>query len=202
VLAEAGRALSQLGAIAAGVGPGSFTGVRIGVSVAQGLAFGAGLKLIAVNSLEALALQAFERTPWSRRVLACLDARMGELYWGWFGADPARGVAALGDLRVGAPAGVLPSAPLEAGLHETAGIGRGMRILAGSSPWPGPIDADALPRAEHIARLALLRLEIGEGLDPADVVPVYLRDKVALTEAERAAARSPPVSSKRHRSPL
>src|ERR1700723_2528801 len=70
VLAEAGVSLSMLDGIAASVGPGAFTGVRISVAVAQGLAFGAGLRVAAVTTLEALALQAAHGG--ARQVLACL----------------------------------------------------------------------------------------------------------------------------------
>ena len=85
VLGEAGVSLSQLDGIAAGVGPGAFTGVRISVAVAQGLAFGAGLPVVPVTTLEALACHAIGAG--ADRVLACLDARMGEVYWGCFAAD-------------------------------------------------------------------------------------------------------------------
>ena len=190
VLTEAGLTLRELAGIAVGVGPGAFTGVRISVSVAQGLAFGAGLRLIPVTSLEALAQQAFEWRPVPgavpAAVLACLDARMGELYWGWFRIDPARGVAALGELRVGKPDELLLDAAAAIG---AAAIGRGMRILNVRRPWPERCDENALPRAEHMVTLAAMRLARGEGVDPAGIVPVYLRDKVALTEAERAAVK-------------
>src|ERR1700737_2556049 len=80
VLAEAEVSLSMLDGIAASIGPGAFTGVRISVAVAQGLAFGAGLRVAPVTTLEALASQAIGRG--SSAALACLDARMGEVYWG------------------------------------------------------------------------------------------------------------------------
>lgn len=94
VLAEAQFSLSMLDGIAASIGPGSFTGVRISVAVAQGLAFGAGLKAVPVTTLEALALEVL--TEPGVRAVACLDARMGEVYWGCFAADAVRGVIECG----------------------------------------------------------------------------------------------------------
>src|SRR3984957_10286387 len=99
VLAEAGIVLGMLDGIAASVGPGAFTGVRIGVSVAQGLAFGAALPVVAVTTLEALGWQAMRGG--AEQVMACLDARMGEVYWGCFASDPTRAVAARGAPTVG-----------------------------------------------------------------------------------------------------
>jgi len=121
------------------------------------------------------------------RALACLDARMGEVYWGCFAADAQRGVIALHELRVSPPSEVRLSVP------GVLGIGRGFAMYAQLAALPGvdldPHDADALPEALHMARLGELRLSAGEGLDPADLKPEYVRDKVAWTEAERAAAR-------------
>jgi len=99
VLSEAGVALGMLDGIAASVGPGAFTGVRIGVSVAQGLAFGAALPVVAVTTLEALGWQAMRAG--AEQVMACLDARMGEVYWGCFATDPEHGLAARGAPAVG-----------------------------------------------------------------------------------------------------
>jgi tRNA threonylcarbamoyladenosine biosynthesis protein TsaB len=183
VLANGGVSLSMLDGIAASVGPGAFTGVRISVSVAQGLAFGAGLPVVPITTLEALALQAMEEG--TQQALACLDARMGEVYWGCFAADPARGVAALGALTVGPPAQVrFP------GAGRYRGIGRGFAAYPGLAQLTGidpEVRADALPDARHMARLGALRLAAGERMDPAELQPQYLRDKVALTELERAA---------------
>jgi tRNA threonylcarbamoyladenosine biosynthesis protein TsaB len=190
VLAEAGVALAELDGIAAGIGPGAFTGVRISVAVAQGLAFGAGLPVVPVTTLEALALKAVQAG--ARRALACLDARMSEVYWQIFAAEPgpapARAMLALTTPAVGPPEGVkLP------GIERCAGIGRGfaayplLEALAGLDLAP---DARlALPSAHEIAMLGALRLGQGGGLDPADLQPLYVRDNVALTEAQRRVAK-------------
>jgi tRNA threonylcarbamoyladenosine biosynthesis protein TsaB len=186
VLAEGQMSLSMLDGIAASVGPGAFTGVRISVAVAQGLAFGAGLKVVPVTTLEALALRVLAGP--GSRAIACLDARMGEVYWGCFGWDGARGVLECGASRVGPPQSVslTPSG-------RYVGVGRGFSAYPVLATLPGvEIEAGhsaALPNAREIARLGALRLG-SEGIDPADLKPVYLRDKVALTEAERAAHRS------------
>jgi tRNA threonylcarbamoyl adenosine modification protein YeaZ len=278
-LAKAGITLGSLDGIAASVGPGSFTGVRISVSVAQGLAFGAGLPVIAVSTLEALAVQAMRRGVAAagpegaagaddlarlkqgaaagandtvqlkqgaaagandtvrqkqgaaagaddaarpkqraaagaddtarpkqgaaaaigaaralgsgpvRRVLACLDARMGEIYWGCFQADEEHGLMACGSPTVGTASDV--RVPFGG---EFYGIGRGFAAYPVLGALPGlvlpPGAGDALPEARDMAWLGALRLAAGAGMDAADLTPLYLRDKVALTEAERAAALS------------
>ena len=187
VLAEAGMTLSMLDGIAASIGPGAFTGVRISVAVAQGLAFGADLAAVGITTLEALAYRIVHKG--AAGALACLDARMGEVYWGCFTADAERGLIAEGAARVGPPASVvLPST----GGHPTSGyrgIGRGFAAYPALAALPGlevdPEDIRALPDAREFARLGALRLGLGEGIDPAALIPLYLRDKVALTEVER-----------------
>jgi tRNA threonylcarbamoyladenosine biosynthesis protein TsaB len=185
VLREAGFVLGMLDGIAASIGPGAFTGVRISVSVAQGLAFGAELPVAAVTTLEALALQAMRGG--ADHVMACLDARMGEVYWGCFSADPVRGLIARGTPAVGAPGSVRPLAGAYAGIGRGFGAYPVLREMAGLYLLPGA--SDALPDARDMARLGAIRLAAGEGVDPAELAPLYLRDKVALTEAERAAAK-------------
>lgn len=181
VLAEAGLALSALDGIAASIGPGAFTGVRITVAVAQGLAFGAVLPIVGVSTLETLALPALEA---GERALCCLDARMGEVYWGCYARDALRGVRATSVPRVSAPALV--------GLADAAahrGIGRGFSAYPALGELPGlavsAADRLALPNARDLVLLGESRLRAGEGRDPAELTPLYLRDRVALTEAER-----------------
>ncbi len=188
VLAEAQVSLSMLDGIAASIGPGSFTGVRISVAVAQGLAFGAGLRVAPVSTLEALAYQAIRGG--AVHTLACLDARMGEVYWGCFAADSTRGLIASCPPRVGPPETVVLPAS-----GACRGIGRGFSAYPTLAALPGlkldPQDCRALPHAREFALLGALSLARAESLDPADLCPLYLRDKVALTEAERRQQKAP-----------
>jgi|HubBroStandDraft_1064217.scaffolds.fasta_scaffold00034_50 tRNA threonylcarbamoyladenosine biosynthesis protein TsaB len=188
LLAEAQVPWSALDGIAASVGPGAFTGVRVSVAVAQGLAFGAGLPVVPVTTLEALAWVVMQHG--ITHALACLDARMGEVYWGCFAADPATGLIASSPSRVGPPDGVVLPLPCP---HR--GIGRGFSAYPRLAGLPGvivdPAHARALPNAREFASLGALRFRAGGALDPADLSPLYLRDKVALTEAERGRPQAP-----------
>lgn len=175
VLAEAGLAVSQLDAIAFCRGPGSFTGVRIAVGVVQGLAFGADLGVAPVSSLAALAQGAL-REHGAERVLAAIDARMGEVYWGVYQTE--RGCMLLrGEEAVLAPERV--PAPQESGWTGAgtgwAAYGGPLRSRCGelAAVWP-----EALPRARDALPLAMRQWQAGELVAAEQALPVYLRDKV------------------------
>jgi len=185
LLAEAGLTLRGLDALAFGRGPGSFTGVRLAASVVQGLAYGAGLGVVPVSTLRAVALQAFAHPEGAAadHVLVCNDARMQETYWCAYrrGADGLP--EALRDEAVGPPAGV--ARPTVAGVARWIGAGRGFRAypsLGASLPSgvsPSAALVDLLPQATAILELARPEVAAGRLRPAAEALPVYLRDDVA-----------------------
>lgn len=184
VLQDSGLRIQDIDGIAFGKGPGSFTGVRIACGVAQGLAFGADVKVVGVCTLEALA-QASGRD----KVVAALDARMGELYLaayekrndGWVeviapclcSADTAPNLA--GDGWFGAGNGFA--------VNEAALLAHYGAQLSGT-------DAQIVPRAGAVAQIAAIEFAKGNAVDAALALPLYLRDKVALKTREREEARA------------
>jgi tRNA threonylcarbamoyladenosine biosynthesis protein TsaB len=182
LLDEQGVALAGLDGIAFGAGPGAFTGLRLAASVAQGLAVGAGLPVVGIGSLEALALGLGDG-----RVYACTDARMNEVYCA------AYRVRATSWRTVLAPAVVAPdSAPLPQGQGWLGG-GSGFAAYGGcAAREPGRLPCRRARRGASArrrgGRLAAPRLARGEALDAALAAPLYVRDKVALTTRERLAA--------------
>lgn len=184
LLADAGIARSQLDAIALGRGPGAFTGVRLAIAIAQGVALALDRPLIPVSTLAALALQA----P-GPRVLAAIDARMGEVYTGAFERRDDDLVACAPE-AVGDPARFELPGDL-AGWH---GVGTGFAAVEGAlqqrlAGRMASIDAAALPRAADVARLAVPACARGEAMAPERVEPAYLRNNVALTITEQQALR-------------
>ncbi len=180
ILAEAGIALTALDAIAFGRGPGAFTGVRIAAAVAQGLAFGADLPVIPVSSLAALAERALLQAP-GNAALACIDARMSEVYWGAFQRGAARSIEPLGDERVTAPDAVILNEPTPARL-SWIGVGTGFgaypELAARLGIEAAAVDAKLLPRAHEMVRIGMCEFAAGHARDAERAVPVYLRDKV------------------------
>jgi tRNA threonylcarbamoyladenosine biosynthesis protein TsaB len=187
-LAEAGFTLAQLDGLAFGAGPGSFTGIRIGCGVAQGLALGAELPVVPVPTLAAVAQSVRRERGWTK-VVACLDARMREVYVAAHAHD--------GDTwRVVMAPAVLPPAdvhsPVDGAGNPSApdgwcGAGNGFAAYPALAAQLGlrDVDADARPTAQAVGELALPRLAAGEGVAAAEALPLYVRHRVALTTAER-----------------
>lgn len=179
LLREAGTGLAQLGGIAFGAGPGSFTGVRIACGTAQGLALGADLPVAGVSTLLALA-----QASGHDKVIAALDARMGEIYHAAYQKQSGAWVA------VCEPALCRPQlAPaVEGAGWFGAGSGFKMHEAALGNCYDGQLtgmDSLAIPQASAIAELAAEQFAAGKGVDAALAAPVYLRDKVALKTCER-----------------
>jgi len=178
LLAEAGVKVGQLDAIAFGVGPGAFTGLRVACGAAQGLAVASNRPLIPVTSLETMAAQAG-----GERVLALLDARMGEVYSGSYQLIDG-GYVLRGEIRVSAPDAVV--LPAESGWAACGNAIAAYPVLAERlSVASIAVQADVLPTATTVVRLAAPRAARGEGIDVALAAPLYIRDKVAKTVAER-----------------
>lgn len=178
MLAEAGITVGQLSAIAFGVGPGAFTGLRVACGAAQGLAIAGNLPLIPVGSLETLAAASG-----AEQVLALLDARMGEVYSARYRRS-SDGHVLDGEIRVSTPADIdLPETGgwLACGNAPAVYPDLAQRLLAGGFA----LQAGLQPTAAIVAAVAAPRMLRGEGIDPALAAPLYIRDKVAKTVAER-----------------
>lgn len=180
-LAEAGLALRELDAVAFGRGPGSFTGLRIATSVAQGIAFGVGLPVVPVSNLAAGAAAAWRLHGW-RRVLVAFDARMDEVYAGAFelGADGLP--RPVGEEALLTPAALaLPARAAAGDARDWHGAGSAF------AAWPelagrlglAAADAAIAPLARDLLGLAAAALARGETVAAEDALPVYLREQVA-----------------------
>ncbi|PTT56810.1 tRNA (adenosine(37)-N6)-threonylcarbamoyltransferase complex dimerization subunit type 1 TsaB [Aeromonas sp. HMWF015] len=177
VLDDAGISLSDLDAIAFGRGPGSFTGVRIGIGVAQGLAFGAGVPLIGISTLAAMAQGAY-RLDGAEQVLTAIDARMNEVYFGRYELIDGR-MQLVGDEVVSEPVALVDVRGKLAGRVTCVGTGfetygetlSGLADELAESQVRFPAAEDMLP----LARAAWLA---GEAVPVEQATPVYLRDKV------------------------
>ena len=181
LLALRGWALGSLDAIAFGAGPGSFTGVRIACGIAQGLALGAGLGLVPVGTLEALAQEAW-RAHGAAEVFACLDARMREVYVASYAREG-------GGWRTLREPDVLKPDAVAAQPASSFGAGDGLAlypVLAGRIGLARH-DASLRPTARAVGELAAGRIARGELVAARDGHPMYVRHRVALTAAERAA---------------
>lgn len=179
VLSEAGMTLAQLDGIAFGMGPGSFTGVRIACGAAQGLALGADLPVVGVCTLQALA-----QASGHDKVIAALDARMGALYLAAYEKQAGAWVT------VYEPGMCLPQAAPKIDGDGWFGAGSGFAMCGAAlcEHYTGRLsgsDGQAVPQASAIAQLGAGMFAIGLGGDAAQAMPLYLRDKVALKTHER-----------------
>ena len=178
LLEDAGLKSSEIDVMAFGRGPGSFMGVRVAAGVVQGIAFAHSIPVVPVSTLAALASVAMEETG-KTQVLAAIDARMKEVYWGAYHQNEAGQIVLQAEECVVAP----DKAPIPAtGDWVTAGTGWAsygdiMKPVLGER-CIGCLD-ECFPSAEAVAKLALLSYENGAAVSAAEAVPVYLRDNVA-----------------------
>jgi tRNA threonylcarbamoyladenosine biosynthesis protein TsaB len=174
LLKENNVELNQLDAICFGRGPGSFTGVRIAASIAQGLGYAAGLPLIPISSLAALAQTVYQEIGW-KKCLVAVDARINEVYWGAYEIGADQLVKLVGQEAVSALSDI---AMIES--KGWYGVGNGWSVYRDQIHCR-PIDIDTvhLPTAAAILKLAVPKFFTQEWVFGADALPVYLRDEVA-----------------------
>ncbi len=179
LLAAGGLEPTELDAVVLGNGPGSFIGVRIAASVAQGLAFAAGLPVAAVSSLEVIAAEAFATTAVDQ-VVVTQDARMNEVYLASFRRDSSDLPVAIGETILHAAA---QPVPIAAGVGKTGLAGGGQHrypaLTAGIEGQLEVLEALRYPRADYLLHCGRARVEAGDTTAPENLVPAYVRSKVA-----------------------
>lgn len=176
VMNDSGGCLDALDGIAVGRGPGGFTGVRIAISVAQGLSLGTSVPVVTVSSLAAMAVGAYRQWKWER-VLCAFDARMGEVYWGAFRTTEGEAVNVGGE-QVCAPQAV--PLPLEG---RWSGCGSGFAAYSNSlgerlGATLETVHPNCYPHGLDVLTLGAAMLSRQEGVSADAVTPVYLRDRV------------------------
>ncbi|MBV8659637.1 MAG: tRNA (adenosine(37)-N6)-threonylcarbamoyltransferase complex dimerization subunit type 1 TsaB [Burkholderiales bacterium] len=180
LLADAGASWADLDGIAVSTGPGSFTGLRIGCGIVQGLAFGLDIPTVGVNTLAALAADQD-----ADRVLTVLDARMGEFYLAGFARNTTGWDEVLETTVVGPQN--LPALPG----NGWTGVGSGFTVADGllAAHYGAAINTivpGCFPHARGVLALAERAFAAGQGHAPDQLQLVYVRDKVALKTSERA----------------
>lgn len=183
LLAEAGIKKSGLDAIAVGIGPGAFTGVRLAVALVQGIALALDKPVLPISTLAALAMQGVDLK--ADQILAAIDARMGEIYCAGFRLNGDGLVESISEEIVIAPeAYQFESQELISGVGTGFSANNGVletnlksRLIACRS--------EALPHAADVARLAMRDYALGKMIAPDHLEPAYLRNKVALTLKEQ-----------------
>lgn len=192
LLAESGLALKDLDALAFGRGPGSFTGLRIGLGITQGLAFANELPVVGVSTLDAMALAWWERHPADREspLLVALDARMSEVYWtlvDWRGEPEWLNHRA--EEAVCSPEAVLAHPAVEACRDSFVAVGpgwhyRALQALRAEAPL------DWYPDARFMLPLAQRDLAAGRAVAAEEAQPVYLRNEISWKKRERIRPRA------------
>ena len=201
LLKEAGLALTDLQAVVFGRGPGAFTGLRTACSVAQGLAFGANLSVLPIDTLLTLAEEARAASVASglepvTRVLSVMDARMEQVYVAAYEFTPNATDASseANPLQGTWRCAQAPELHSPESLHWPADWSQDSLIAAGNAwpvyagRWPAALTAPqlmALPTAAALLRLAPAAWAAGEAVPPEEALPLYIRDKVAQTTDER-----------------
>ncbi|MCE9922843.1 tRNA (adenosine(37)-N6)-threonylcarbamoyltransferase complex dimerization subunit type 1 TsaB [Hafnia paralvei] len=178
ILAESGVSLNQLDALAFGRGPGSFTGVRIGIGIAQGLAMGADLPMIGVSTLATMAQGAF-RQMGATQVLAAIDARMGEVYWGQYQRQNDGVWLGENSEAVFTPERAQQNVMALVGEWASVGTGWGTYPdMAAATPITLVDGQITLPQAEDMLPLALVDFALGKMTAVENAQPTYLRNEV------------------------
>jgi tRNA threonylcarbamoyladenosine biosynthesis protein TsaB len=188
LLSNAKFSLNDLDAIAVGIGPGAFTGVRLGVAAVQGLAVSQNIPVVPVCSLDAIAAQLLDsavfKSSHPQHLMIAIDARMEEVYWASYDIEDNRLPKRIGDIHL--------TKPEDLNLN-------GVQLLAGSAlnaysqrlpQFTGSIDPDVSISALGILKCAQQSLQDGVQCEVRQLEPLYVRDKVAFTTAEREEGKS------------
>jgi len=200
LLAEAEVSRNQLDAIAFGKGPGSFTGLRVAAAACQGIAYALDLPVAAVSTLAAIAHQQY-RLGQQTHCIPCIDARMSEVYWGVYITESEGNNRSLLADPLNKPEQV-PGEITARAIKELTGTADatvdllpGWQLAGSGAPLlqdkftsvnlDGRVMGTVMPDALDVLLLGLAIIERGESVSADQALPVYLRDKVALTEAER-----------------
>jgi tRNA threonylcarbamoyladenosine biosynthesis protein TsaB len=185
VLAEGGLAVAELDGIVLGNGPGSFIGMRIATSVAQGLAHGAGLRIVPVSSMLAVAAEVMENDG-AKAVAVCQDAHMEEVYLGLYAAGAGGLPEMVGAERLHDQS-VISELELEPARFTAAGFGwqRYPPLLEANRPLLASVGAVSHPSARYLLASGGALAAAGAAVDPQDVVPAYLRQRVASAQTTK-----------------
>lgn len=180
LLADAGASLSDLDAIVLGNGPGSFIGMRIAASVAQGLAFGASLQIVPVSSMAAVAARVIAEHD-AGEVIVAQDAHMQEVYLGIYRPDRDGNPDAISSERLHGLSAIaeLDTSPNPSRFGAGYGWQRYPELLVANRDRVTNVVDILHPHASDLLGLATIALEKGGAIEPQDISPAYLRQKVA-----------------------